>query len=40
MVKSKNLNDKEKYRIVQQELEEFSELIKGHRKLLIAIGNL
>jgi len=40
MTKSKNLSDKEKYKIVQQELEEFNALVKGHRKLLIAIGNL
>ncbi len=40
MVKSRNLNDKEKYKIVRQELSEFNELTKGHRKLLVAIGNL
>ena len=40
MVRSKNLDDKKKYEIVLKELEEFKRLIKGHEKLLKAIGNL
>jgi hypothetical protein len=38
MEESSNSNDK--YRIVEEELREFNELIKGHRKLLEAIGGL
>ena len=40
MEKSVNLKDKEKYKIVAEELKEFNELIRGHEKLLMAIGNL
>ncbi len=40
MEKSKNLNDKKRYEIVVEELEHFEKLIKGHEKLLIAIGEL
>ena len=40
MKKSKNLSDKEKYEIVASELEHFEKLVKGHRKLLEAIGEL
>ena len=40
MVKSENLKDKEKYKILEQEIKEFNNLIKGHKKLLVAIGNL
>jgi hypothetical protein len=40
MAKSKHSKDKKKYNIVQQELEEFNDLIKGHKKLLVAIGSL
>ena len=40
MVKSKNLDDKEVCEIVLKELEEFKKLIKGHEKLLRAIGSL
>ncbi len=32
--------DKEKYRIVSEELKRFNNLIKGHRKLLEAIAKL
>ncbi len=40
MAKLKNLKDKEKYKIVSEEIEEFNNLIKGHKKLLNAIGKL
>jgi hypothetical protein len=40
MEKSKSSNDKEKYEIVSEEIERFKNLIKGHEKLLAAIGEL
>ncbi len=43
MVKSENLpdlNDKEVYQIVSNEIAQFNKLIKGHRKLLEAIAKL
>jgi len=40
MAKSKNSKDSMRYKIVSEELEEFNKLIKGHKKLLAAIGNL
>ena len=40
MEKSENSNDKQRYKIVAEELEHFEKLIKGHRKILTAIGNL
>lgn len=40
MAKSKNSNDKKAAEIVLKELKHFEELIKGHKKLLYAIGNL
>lgn len=40
MEKSVNLDDKKRYEIVAEELERFNKLVKGHRKLLRAIGNL
>ena len=40
MEKSKNLEDEIRYKIVSEELERFRKLVEGHRKLLIAIGNL
>ncbi len=40
MAKSKNLKDKEIYNINIKELERFNELIKEHKRLLSAIGNL
>ena len=40
MVKSENLNDKQRYKIVVQEIEKFMKLIKGHEKILEAIGRL
>ena len=36
----KSENSKDKYKIVEQEILEFTNLIKGHRKLLQAIGEL
>ena len=40
MEKSKNLDDKKRYKIVAEEIEHFEKLIKGHEKILEAIGNL
>ncbi len=40
MGKSKVLEDKMRRRIVEEELKEFQDLIKGHKKLLFAIGRL
>jgi len=40
MAKSKNLKDKIKYKIIEEELNSFNELIGNHRELLVAIGNL
>ncbi len=40
MAKYENSKDKEVYEIVAEELKQFEKLISGHRKLLIAIGNL
>ena len=40
MVKSKNSKDGMKLKILKEELNNFSKLIEGHRKLLAAIGNL
>jgi len=40
MAKSENSKDSVRYKIVSEELKEFNELIKGHKKLLVAIGNL
>lgn len=40
MEKSKNSKEKERCKIVSEELAHFEELVKGHRKLLVAIGNL
>lgn len=39
-VKYENLRDKKIYKIVSEELKRFNKLVEGHRKLLIAIGNL
>jgi len=38
MARSKNLSDKSK--ILREELERFNNLIKGHEKILEAIGRL
>ena len=40
MDKSENLNDKKRCEIVIEELGHFEKLIKGHEKLLVAIGEL
>ena len=40
MAKSENLKDKEKCKIVSEELARFNKLVGNHRNLLIAIGNL
>ena len=40
MEKSENLSDKVRLQIVQEEIARFKKLIKGHEKLLEAIGNL
>jgi len=40
MAKSENSNDKEKIKIVSEEVEKFKNLIKGHEKFLTAIGKL
>ena len=40
MDQSKNLNDKKRCEIVVEELGHFEKLIKGHEKLLVAIGEL
>ena len=40
MAKYENLKDKKIAEIVLKELAHFEELIKGHKKLLRAIGNL
>jgi len=40
MAKSGNSKDSEKYKIVSRELKEFGKLVKGHEKLLQAIGKL
>jgi len=37
---SKDLNEKQKYKIVVEEINKFNDLIKGHRKILEAIGSL
>ena len=40
MVKSENLKDKERGKIVAEEIDEFNRLIKDHKKILNAIGGL
>ena len=40
MAKSGNSRDKLELKIVSEELIRFNELIKGHEKLLLAIGRL
>ncbi|HLC65253.1 MAG TPA: hypothetical protein VJI46_03970 [Candidatus Nanoarchaeia archaeon] len=40
MVKSESLSDRERLEILSEELEKFENLIRGHRKLLKAIGEL
>ena len=40
MAKYENSEDKKSYEIVSKELDRFNKLVEGHKKLLIAIGNL
>ena len=40
MAPSNHLSDKERYSIVAQEINEFERIIRGHEKLLEAIGKL
>lgn len=40
MEKSGNSKDKLHYLILEEEIQEFKKLIKGHEKLLKAIGEL
>ena len=40
MTKLRNSKDEIKYKIVAEELQKFEKLIKGHKKLLLAIGRL
>lgn len=40
MEKSENLKDELKYQIVVDEIERVKKLIEGHKKLLMAIGEL
>ncbi len=40
MGKSGNSRDDERYKVVSEELSEFRKLVKGHEKLLKAIGEL
>ena len=37
---AKSENSKDRYKIVAEELSNFKKLIKGHEKLLAAIGSL
>lgn len=40
MAKSRNSKDKLRSKIVSEEITEFNRLVKGHEKLLEAIGKL
>jgi len=40
MAKSGNSKDKIKKAIVEEEMNSFNNLIKDHKKILVAIGNL
>ena len=40
MGKLENLSDKERYEIVSAEIKKFQKLVKGHERLLEAIGRL
>ncbi len=40
MAKSENLSDKEKCKIVEEEINSFNKLVGKHRELLFAIGRL
>lgn len=37
---SKDLNEKQRNKIVVEEINRFNDLVKGHKKLLEAIGSL
>lgn len=38
--RSKDFNEKQRHKIVVEEINKFNDLVKGHRKLLEAIGSL
>jgi len=38
--RSKDLDEKQRPKIVVEEINRFNELVKGHRKILEAIGSL
>jgi len=38
--RSRDFNDKEAFEVVSQEINSFNKLIRGHEKLLEAIGKL
>ncbi len=40
MGKSGNSRDESRYKVVEEEIQEFKKIIKGHEKLLKAIGEL
>ena len=40
MEKSEHLSDELRHKIILEEVEKFNKLVKGHRKLLEAIGKL
>ncbi len=40
MARSRNSNDEVRLRVVKEELSYFEKLVKGHRKVLEAIGKL
>lgn len=40
MAKSGRSKDRLRCKIVLEELEEFNKLVKGHKRLLVAIGGL
>ncbi|MFH0701696.1 MAG: hypothetical protein V2A62_04625 [Candidatus Woesearchaeota archaeon] len=40
MAKLENSQDKQRLKVVSEELDRFKKLIAGHEKILIAIGNL
>ncbi len=40
MAKSENLDDKQRLKIVSEEINRFKKLIHGHEELLYAIGEL
>ncbi|MEK6938149.1 MAG: hypothetical protein AABX04_03825 [Nanoarchaeota archaeon] len=40
MAKLENSQDKQRLKVVSEELDRFKKLIEGHEKILMAIGNL